>query len=107
MVEISDQAGPMVLGNYVLYLPWKLMLVGEVKPILNMRCNDERRKGRSELIVDILGHLILDEVDRMLQLADIVIIASDTAEERIGPDRFRGCLGEVSHHDAVRIRPRS
>ena len=60
-----------------------------------------------EVVVDVVRpRLVLDEGQRVLHLADVVVVGRDAGQQRVGADRLGGPLGEVADHDAVVVRPR-
>ena len=52
------------------------------------------RTYRIRLITGILTSLVFNKVLRLVQLSDVMKIRTNTAHDRIGPDRFRRTLGE-------------
>ena len=42
--------------------------------------------------------------DRVRELADVVVVRRDARDQRVGPDRLRGALGEVADHQRVVVR---
>ena len=61
---------------------------------------------RVELVVDVLAAgLVLDERERVRELADIVVIGGDAGDQRVGADRLGGALGEVADHQRVVVGP--
>ena len=57
--------------------------------------------------MDVLrARLVLDERERVLHLADVVVVGRDARQERIRADRLGRALGEVADHHAVVVRPR-
>src|SRR3990172_9478083 len=74
-IEVGDQAGAMVLGDEIHDGGRKAMLHCHLDPVLHMRDDDEAAQTWRELIVPIHGvHLVLDEVGRFLDLADVMIV---------------------------------
>ena len=58
-----------------------------------------------ELVVDVVAAgLVLDERERVRQLADIVVIRCHAGHQRIGADRLGRALGEVADHQRVVVR---
>ena len=61
-----------------------------------------------ELVVDVLAAgLVLDERERVRELADVVVVGRDAGEERVGADRLGGALGEVADHQRVVVGARA
>ena len=59
-----------------------------------------------ELVVDVLAAgLVLDERERVRELADVVVVGRDAGQQRVGADRLGGALGEVADHQRVVVRP--
>ena len=59
-----------------------------------------------ELVVDVLAAgLVLDERERVRELADVVVVGRDAGHQRIGADRLGRALGEVADHQRVVVRP--
>ena len=60
-----------------------------------------------QVVVDVVRPgLVLDEGERILHLADVVVVGRDPRHQRIGADRLGGPLGEVADHHAVVVGPR-
>ena len=60
-----------------------------------------------ELVVDVVAAgLVLDERERVRQLADVVVVRRDAGDQRVGADRLGGPLGQVGDHDRVVVRAR-
>ena len=56
--------------------------------------------------MDVLAAgLVLDERERVRQLADVVVVGRDAREQRIGADRLRRPLREVPDHQRVVVGP--
>ncbi len=53
----------------------------------------------------VAARLVLDEPERVVELADVVVVGRGSREQRVGPDRFRGSLGEIADHQRVVIGP--
>ena len=49
------------------------------------------------------GTLILHEVKRFLQLADVVVVATHTGQEPVGSDGIAGALAQVGHRQTVGV----
>ena len=60
---------------------------------------------RRQLVVDVLAAgLVLDEGERVGQLADVVVVGGDAREQRVGADRLGRPLGQVADHQRVVVR---
>ena len=58
-----------------------------------------------ELVVDVLAaRLVLDERERVRELADVVVVGRDARQQRVGADRLGGALGQVADHERVVVR---
>ena len=58
-----------------------------------------------ELVVDVVAAgLVLDERERVRELADVVVVRRDAGEQRIGADRLGRALREVADHQRVVVR---
>ena len=80
--------------------------VGDVDAVGDVRLEDLGRHLRRQLVVDVLAAgLVLDERQRVVELADVVVVGGDAGEERVGADRFRGTLGEIADHQRVVVGP--
>ena len=72
-------------------------LVGDVDARGDVALEQLGGRLRVELVVDVLAaRLVLDERDRVRELADVVVVRRDAGEQRIGADRLgraspRGC----------------
>ena len=67
-----------------------------------MLAEDGRRILGAQLVVDVLAvRLVLDEHERIGQLADVVIVGRHTGEEGVGADRGRRGLSQVPDHQRV------
>ena len=51
----------------------------------------------------VAATLVLDERERVRELADVVVVGRDAGDQRIGADRLRGALGQVADHQRVVI----
>ena len=84
----------------------QLRPVGDVDPVGDVLLEDLGRDLGVELVVDVLAAgLVLDERERVRQLADVVVVGRDAGQQRVGPDRLRRPLREVSDHQRVVVRP--
>ncbi len=48
--------------------------------------------------------LVLDEVLRPLELADVMVVDADPSQYRVGADRLARGLGEIRQVDGMRVR---
>ena len=76
-------------------------------PLATCALTSWRRLLGRQLVVQVLAAgLVLDERERVGQLADVVVVGRDAGQERIGADRLGGALGEVADHQRVVVRAR-
>ena len=94
----------MVLLDEIDDRPRQTVLLGERQAVLDVADDDQRAEGRLQVVVPVLTDLVLHEVVRLEHLADVVEIAADARQQRVGSDLLRGGLGERGHRDAVRVR---
>ena len=82
----------------------ELVLLRHLDAVLHVRLDDARGHRRRELLVAVLAlrdRDVLDEELRPAHLADVVVVAGDLREQRVGADRLGGLLGQVPDHHAV------
>ena len=85
----------------------KRRLTGQRDPVGHVRPDDLRRLVRLQPVVRVVAaRLVLHEVLRVSDLADVVVIAAHAPEQSVGTDAVAGRLDKVRHRDAVGIRPR-
>src|SRR5437762_6946629 len=85
----------------------ELVLEREIDTFFNMRDDDQRAHGRSEIIVWIaLEAHVFSKIFRLNQLADIVKIRADAAKRGVRADGFGGCLSEIGDDQTVMIGAR-
>ena len=82
------------------------ILLGQGHAVLDVADDDERAQGRLQGVVAVLAGLVLDEVVRLEHLADVVEVAADAGQQRIGADGLGGRLGQRRHRHAVRVGAR-
>ena len=81
--------------------------VGQVDPVGDVLLEDLGRDLGLELVVDVLAAgLVLDERQRVRELADVVVVRGDAGQQRVGSDRLGRPLGEVADHERVVVGPR-
>ena len=86
----------------------QLRLVGDVDAVGDVGLEDLGRRLRVELVVDVVAAgLVLDERERVRELADVVVVGRHAGEQRVGADRLRRPLGEVADHQRVVVRARA
>ena len=84
-----------------------LLLVGEVDAVGDVLLEDLGAHLGIELVVDVLAAgLVLDERERVRELADVVVVGRDAGDERVGADRLGRALGQVADHQRVVVRAR-
>ena len=58
-----------------------------------------------ELVVDVVAAgLVLDEGERVRELADVVVVGGDAGHQRVGADGLGRAFGEVADHQRVVVR---
>ena len=106
-MEVGHHARAVVLGDVADDLHGEPVLVPEVDPVADVPGDDPRARLGVEVVVDVVRScLVLDKRQRVLHLADVVVVGRDTRQQRVGADRLRRALGEVADHDAVVVRAR-
>ena len=106
-VEVAHHARAVVLRDEADDLDRQPVLVAEVDPVADVAGDDPRAGLGRQVVVDVVrAGLVLDEGQRVLHLADVVVVGGDAGEQRVGADRLGRALGEVADHDAVVIRAR-
>src|SRR6202035_1492489 len=102
VVEVLDQPGPMVLLDGVADRLRQVVLAGELDALLDVVDEDEGAHRGEELVVAVLPRaLVLDEVLRAEDLADVVVEPAGVSENGVGADPLATLLGEVRHHQGV------
>jgi hypothetical protein len=84
--EVRDPRRAVVLGDERADRLRQLVLLGEVEPVAHVVPDDRRAGVRLELVVRVapLG-LVLHEVLRLLELADVVVVRADAREQPVRP----------------------
>ena len=81
--------------------------MAEIHAVLDVRRDDPRARLRVQIVVDVASAgLVLDERERILHLADVVVVRGHTHEQWIGPDRLGRALRQVPDHHRVVVGPR-
>ncbi len=84
-----------------------LVVVRQRQAVTHVVSDDGGRRLGLEFVVRIgPPGLVLHEVLRLLQLANIVVVAAHARQQAVGPDRVAGRLAEVCHGHRMGIRPR-
>ena len=96
VVEIFDQRGAVVLANELVDDRGQAIFAGEFDAVLDVADDDQEAHGGGEFVVAVgaAGGLVLDEVEGLGELADIVIVSADAAEQAVGADGVAGGFGE-------------
>ena len=78
----------------------QLVLVPDVDAVRHVRRQDRRRLLRCQVVVGVglPGRLVLDERERVRQLADVVVVGRDPDHQRIGAHGLGGPFREVADH---------
>ena len=99
LIEIRRVCRSVVLINDLDNGIGKSFLFRELDTIFRMLGDDSNALHDAEFVVRVLSAmLVLSEILRILEFADIVIVSCNLAKERIGADSFSGGVGEVSNH---------
>src|SRR6266496_1538860 len=81
-------------------------LLRERQPVRHVGLDDLRLLVRLEPVVRVVApRLVFDEVQRVLDLADVVVIAAHATEQAVRADAVARRLDEVRHRHGVRVRP--
>src|SRR4051812_19627998 len=102
--EVPDEARAVVLEDEIDDWPRKPPFVGDLDAVVDMAPDDLRGDGRLQGVVPVLAAAVLAEEDRVLALADVVVVRAHPREERIGPDLSRSRLHQRAADDAVVVR---
>ena len=104
LVEEGDQARTVVLLDDIDNRSGQFALPGQLHTILHMGSDNQVAHGRGELIVPIQGlHLVLDEISRLFDLSNIVIVGADANQEGISAYGLRGRLRQGAQNNTVVI----
>ena len=107
-VEVAHDRRPVVLRDVGDQRLRQLRLVGQVDAVDDVLLEDPGADLRVELVVDVLAAgLVLDERERVRELADVVVVGGHAGHQRVGADRLGGALGEVADHQRVVVRARA
>ena len=106
-VEVAHDRRPVVLRDERDQRLRQPRLVGQVDAVDHVLLEDPGADLRVELVVDVVAAgLVLDERERVRELADVVVVRRHAGHQRIGADRLGGALGEVADHQRVVVRAR-
>ncbi len=106
-VEVAHHRRPVVLRDESRDLGRQVVLLGQLHAVANVGGDDPGAGLGAQLVVDVRPTgLVLDEGQRVLHLADVVVVGRHAGEQRVGTDRLRRPLGEVADHDRVVVGPR-
>ena len=102
LVKKRYEAFPVMLTDDIDDIPAQVMVLGELDAFLHVRDEDEAAHGRGELFVAVFAvELVFDEVERLLDLSDIVVVGRDLGQKGIGADGLCRRFHHVAHDDAV------
>ena len=94
----------MVLLDDVPDRPGQPLLPGDLDALLDVVDDDQRAHARGQVLVDVLlAVLVLDEILRHLDLADVVVEGAGLDEERIELDGFGRLLGEGGDDERMMV----
>ena len=96
--EVFDQGGAMVLADELMDDEGEGVFAGQFDAVLDVADDDQQAHGGREFVVAVgaAGFLVFDEVLWFGELADVVVVSADAAEEAVGTDGGGGGFG----HDA-------
>ena len=97
----------MMLQNNILYFRRQMVLLRDQGTVSRMGCKDGRRYVRIGVFMGIAAALILAEISRALQFADIMIISTCTGQVCVGSDFVCSRFGKIRNNDGMMICPRS
>ena len=103
MVEVHHRGIAVMLDDDPLNLRRQVEALGQGQAIGGMGRQDGGGNIGIRAVMGVIAALVLLEVQRALELADIMEIRAGTGQERIGADSFRRRLGQVRHDDGVMI----
>src|SRR2546426_3749138 len=106
MEEVRDRPRPVVLRDEGAHLARQLRLAGQLHSFGDVPADDLRAHLRRQAVVPVLALLVLAEVQRVLALADVVVVRADAREQGIGADRARRSVDQLADQDAVMVRAR-
>ena len=100
-------AVPWCCGMNAIRLFGQLRLVRDVDPVGRVLLEHLGRHLGIELVVDVLAAgLVLDERERVRELADVVVVGRHAGQQRIGSDRLGRALRQIADHQRVVVRAR-
>ena len=95
----------MVLSDDVFNPFAQLGFTGDLDAVLDVGDEDEGAHGGGQFLVFVLaGGLVLNEVERLLDLAHVVVVGRHLGQKGIGPDGFGRGLDHVADDDGVVVR---
>ena len=104
-VEVAHDRRPVVLRDERDERLRQAGLVGEVDAVDHVLLEDLGADLRVELVVDVVATgLVLDERERVRELADVVVVGRHAGHQRVGADRLGRALGQVADHQRVVVR---
>ena len=104
--EIRDAPGAVVLADERLQPDGEAVLLRELDAFADVIADDRGARRGLELVVRVAAaRLVLDEVFRLLDLADVVIVGTDPREQSVGADRIARRFGEIGDPHGVGERP--
>ena len=101
-VEVAHDRRPVVLRDVRDQCLRQARPVSQVDAVHHVLLEDPGAHFGLELVVDVLASgLVLDERQRVGELADVVVIGGNASHQLIRADRLRGALGEIPDHQRV------
>ena len=107
VVEIGDLAGAMMLRDERGHDRGEASLLGKGEPVGHVALDDLRRLRRRNLVMRVAAaRLVFDEIQRVAEFPDVVVVAAHAAQQAVRPDTVARRFDEVRHRHAVGVRPR-
>ena len=105
-VEEADHRRSVVLWDEGDERLGQASLIRDIDAVGDVGLEHLGRLFRGQLVVQVLAaRLVLDETDRVRELADVVVIGRHAGQERVGTNGLCRALGQVSDHQRVVIGP--
>ena len=101
--EVFDQGGAVMLADELMDDPGEAVLAGKFDAVFDVADDDEQAHGGGEFVMAVgAAGLVLDEILGLGELADVVVIGPDAAEEAVASaDGVAGGLSEGADDERV------